>query len=117
MSPRAIWGPINASSPKYVGDTVERFIAAQPKPPILWVRGDSDQIVGDNSLFDLGTLGKLGVVPGWPGDEICPPQPMVAQTRQVLEKYQKAAAAFTKRSLPMQVIRRISKNQMNLRRF
>lgn len=81
------WGPINASSPKYVGDSVERFIAAQPKPPILWVRGDSDQIVGDNSLFDLGTLGKLGIVPGCPGDEIYPPQLMVGQTRSVLEKY------------------------------
>lgn len=81
------FGPINASSPKYVGDSVKRFIDAKPKPPILWVRGDSDQIVGDNSLFDLGTLGKLGLVPGWPGDEICPPQPMVSQTRKVLEKY------------------------------
>lgn len=81
-------GPINAISPKYVGDLVERFINAAPKPPILWVRGDSDQIVSDNSLFDFGTLGKLGFVPGWPGEEIYPPQPMVGQMRQILEQYQ-----------------------------
>ncbi len=89
-----VYGPINASSPKYIGDSVNRFVAAQPKPPVLWVRGDSDQIVGDNSLFDLGTLGKLGLVPGWPGDEVCPPQPMVSQTRAVLEKYSAEGSSF-----------------------
>jgi pimeloyl-ACP methyl ester carboxylesterase len=82
------WGPMNAASPKYVGDSVERFLAAIPKPPVLWVRGDSDQIVGDNSLFDLGTLGQLNLVPGWPGAEAYPPQPMLKQTRKVLEAYQ-----------------------------
>jgi pimeloyl-ACP methyl ester carboxylesterase len=81
------FGPINASSPKYVGDSVKQFIAAQWKPPILWVRGSDDQIVSDNSFFDLGTLGKLGFVPGWPGDAVCPPQPMVSQTRKVLDLY------------------------------
>jgi pimeloyl-ACP methyl ester carboxylesterase len=88
------WGPINASSPKYIGDSVERFIAADPKPPILWVRGDSDQIVGDNSLFDMGTLGQLELVPGWPGAEVYPPQPMVGQTCSVLEKYQAQGGSF-----------------------
>lgn len=81
------YGPINALSPKYVGDSVERFVAANPKPPILWVRGDSDLIVSDDSLFDFGTLGKLGFVPGWPGAEVYPPQPMVSQTRHVLDRY------------------------------
>lgn len=81
------YGPINALSPKYVGDSVQRFIAAEPKPPILWVRGDADMIVSDNSFFDLGTLGQLGYVPGWPGEEVYPPQPMVSQTRQVLDSY------------------------------
>ncbi len=81
------WGPINASAPKYIGDSVKRFIDANPKPPILWVRGSDDQIVSDNSFFDLGTLGKLGFVPGWPGEAICPPQPMVGQTRRVLDQY------------------------------
>jgi pimeloyl-ACP methyl ester carboxylesterase len=94
------WGPINASSPQYIGDSVERFIAADPKPPILWVRGDSDQIVGDNSLFDFGTLGQLELVPGWPGAEVYPPQPMVGQTQAVLEKYQSQGGSFREVIIP-----------------
>lgn len=89
------WGPINSVSPKYVGDSVERFINAAPKPPILWVRGDSDQIVSDNSFFDLGTLGQLGLVPGWPGLEVYPPQPMVRQMRKILEGYQSAGGRYS----------------------
>ncbi len=82
-----IWGPVNAWSPKYLLAEVPRLITATPKVPILWVRGDSDLIVSDMSMFDFGALGKLGFVPGWPGDEVYPPQPMVAQTRAVLEQY------------------------------
>lgn len=88
------WGGINASTPKYVGDSVQRFINADPKPAVLWVRGDSDQIVSDNSLFDLGTLGKLGLVPGYPGEAVYPPQPMVSQTRNVLEQYAAQGGSF-----------------------
>ena len=63
------------------------IVDINPKPPILWVRGDSDQIVSDTSLFDFGFLGQIGAVPGWPGGEIFPPQPMLAQTSSVLERY------------------------------
>lgn len=35
----------------------------------------------------MGTLGKMGAVPGWPGDDVFPPQPMVSQIRDVLERY------------------------------
>lgn len=95
LAPSAHWpsaapgklGPANAISPKYVGNTTQRFLAVNPKPPILWVRGSDDQIVGDASLFDMGTLGALGAVPGWPGAEVFPSQPMVGQTRAVLEQY------------------------------
>lgn len=82
-----IWGPINAGSPKYVSRDVPALIAAPVKVPILWIRGADDQIVSDFSMFDFGALGKLGLVPGWPGDEVYPPQPMVTQTRHVLEQY------------------------------
>jgi pimeloyl-ACP methyl ester carboxylesterase len=81
------FGPANALSPVYAGD-VSKLAHISPKPPVLWVRGADDQIVGDNSLFDMGTLGALGVIPGWPGAEVYPPQPMVGQTRAVLEAYQ-----------------------------
>jgi pimeloyl-ACP methyl ester carboxylesterase len=88
-----VWGPANALAPIYAGD-VEKLFALTPKPPILWIRGAEDQIVSDNSLFDMGTLGKLGAVPGWPGQDIFPPQPMVGQTRAVLEKYAAAGGLY-----------------------
>lgn len=31
------------------------------------LRGTEDQVVSHRSLFDLATLGELGVIPGWPG--------------------------------------------------
>ena len=65
------------------------------KPPVTWVRGSADAIVSDTSLFDLAYLGQLGAVPGWPGAEACPPQPMVGQTRAVLERYAAAGGSFT----------------------
>ncbi|MEN0063003.1 MAG: alpha/beta hydrolase [Myxococcota bacterium] len=67
----------------------------ETKPPVLWIRGADDQIVADAAMFDLANLGKLGAIPGWPGDEVCPPQPMVAQTRAVLETYQTNGGTYT----------------------
>jgi pimeloyl-ACP methyl ester carboxylesterase len=90
------FGPANALSPLYAGDVSRLYRIAQ-KPPVLWIRGADDQIVSDTSLFDLGTLGALGAVPGWPGVEIYPSQPMVSQTRAVLEAYQKNGGYFEER--------------------
>lgn len=87
-----VYGPINAGSPKY--GNVAGIVDSASKPPVLWVRGDSDMIVSDNSMFDFGALGKLGFVPGWPGDEIYPPQPMVSQTRAVLDKYKANGGSY-----------------------
>jgi len=57
--------------------------------------------VSDNSLFDLGTLGKMGFIPNYPGEEVYPSQPMVSQTRAVLEqRQQKTGAAFTEVVMP-----------------
>lgn len=86
------YGPMNATSPKYFN--VSGIAQVENKPPILWIRGDSDQIVGDNSFFDLGTLGQLGYVPGWPGADVFPPQPMLAQIRSVLEQYQANGGSY-----------------------
>ncbi len=77
-------GVANAFSARYMN--LSAFADLTPPPPVLWVRGDADAIVGDTSLFDLAQLGALGAVPGWPGADICPPQPMVTQTRTVLER-------------------------------
>lgn len=88
------FGPINALSPKFVGDSVEKFISAPAKPHILWIRGDSDMIVSDTSFFDMGYLGKLGYVPGWPGEEVYPPQPMVSQVRHILDQYKASGGSY-----------------------
>ena len=55
--------------------------------PILWIRGSQDLMVSDQSMCDFGALGAMGLVPGWPGAEAFPPQPMLEQTRFVLERY------------------------------
>ena len=66
----------------------------EPKPPILWLRGADDVIVSDTSLYDLAYLGSLGAIPGWPGEQTWPPQPMVAQTRSVLLGYAASGGRF-----------------------
>jgi pimeloyl-ACP methyl ester carboxylesterase len=70
------------------------------KPPVLWIRGDADQIVSDTSVFDLAFLGSIGAVPGWPGAEACPPQPMVTQMRTVLDRYAATGGAYREVVLP-----------------
>jgi pimeloyl-ACP methyl ester carboxylesterase len=79
-------GVNNALSPRYLNQAA--FATVDHKPPVLWIRGADDQIVSDTSLFDLGFLGQVGAMPGWPGVEVYPPQPMVTQMRTVLEQYQ-----------------------------
>lgn len=93
MTPSANWpnvapgtrGFANAFSAKY--QNLAAFAAIDPKPPVLWVRGDADGIIGDASLMDFAQLGAIGAVPGWPGAESCPPQPMLGQMRALLDKY------------------------------
>ena len=87
------WGINNALSPKYAGD-IEALYAAEPKPGILWVRGSHDLTVSDTSAADPGTLGAMGLLPGWPGAEIYPSQPMLSQTRAVLEKYAAGGGSY-----------------------
>lgn len=78
-------GMNNALSGRYCNLTA--FVDISPRPSVLWIRGDADQIVSDASLFDFGQLGKLGLVPGWPGESVFPPQPMIRQTRAVFDQY------------------------------
>lgn len=89
-------GVLNALAPRYFR-IADELVAVWPKPPVCWVRGDADVIVSDTSLMDLAHLGSLGLVPGWPGAEACPAQPMVGQTRAVLDRY--AAAGGTYREI------------------
>ncbi|MFI6446218.1 alpha/beta fold hydrolase [Kitasatospora sp. NPDC050543] len=84
-------GVLNSLAPTHF--RIDDLELADPKPPVLWLRGSHDVIVSDTSLFDLAHLGALGVVPGWPGEQECPAQPMVAQTRAVLGRYAAAGGA------------------------
>ncbi len=81
----------NAFSPKYCD--VSAFGDVRQPFPVVWVRGDEDQVISDQSMFDLAYLGKIGAIPGWPGDESCPPQPMLGQISSVLDRYRKASGA------------------------
>jgi pimeloyl-ACP methyl ester carboxylesterase len=87
------FGATNATSPKYQRD-VDWLSTIDPKPDVLWVRGSHDLVVSDTAASDPGFLGRLGLLPGWPGEEAYPPQPMLAQIRQVLEKYAAAGGSY-----------------------
>jgi pimeloyl-ACP methyl ester carboxylesterase len=87
------WGVNNALSPKY-GVDVEQIIAADPKPPVLWVRGADDLAVSNSAASDPGTWGPMGLLPGYPGAEAYPPQPMIDQTRDVLDRYAGAGGSY-----------------------
>ena len=86
-------GVNNALSPLYLHQS--DFATINPRPPVLWIRGANDQIVADQSLFDLGFLGQLGAVPGWPGADVYPAQPMVSQVRLVLDTYQSNGGQYS----------------------
>jgi pimeloyl-ACP methyl ester carboxylesterase len=85
-------GVLNAFSPKYFN--AGGIVNLDSKPPILWIRGADDQLVSDSSLWDIAYLGKLGLAPGWPGDDVYPPQPMLAQTRAVLDQYRLKGGSY-----------------------
>jgi hypothetical protein len=86
-------GPINAMARIHQADPLA-FTKVRAKPPVLWLSGADDTVVSDTSLFDLGFLGSVGAVPGWPGADIYPPQPMIAQTRAALDAYKAAGGTY-----------------------
>lgn len=91
-------GICNTMAPNH--GNLSGFANIDPKPPVLWVRGDSDLFVSDTSTGDFGFLGQCGYVPGWPGADVFPPQPMVSQTRYVLNKYAANGGAYTETVIP-----------------
>jgi pimeloyl-ACP methyl ester carboxylesterase len=85
-------GVLNTMAPTHF--RITGLDALEPKPPILWLRGADDVIVSDTSLYDIAHLGSLGAIPGWPGPGTWPAQPMVAQTRAVLDGYAQAGGRY-----------------------
>lgn len=82
-----VWGPNNAVACKY-GIAPDAIAAAEPKPPVTWVRGVDDLAVSNAAAADIGTHGPSGIIPGYPGPEVFPPQPMLDQIRLTLDRYQ-----------------------------
>ncbi|WP_419818671.1 alpha/beta fold hydrolase [Glaciibacter flavus] len=91
-------GVLNTMAPTHLDLT--GIVDVADKPDILWIRGADDVIVSDTSLFDLNFLGQLGVIPDWPGADVAPPQPMIAQTRAIFERYADAGGSFEEIVLP-----------------
>jgi pimeloyl-ACP methyl ester carboxylesterase len=91
-------GVLNTMAPTVFD--VSGIVDLAVKPPVLWIRGDADQVVSDTSVFDLAFLGSVGAVPGWPGVDACPPQPMVTQMRTVLDRYAATGGAYREVVLP-----------------
>ena len=87
------WGAINALSPKYASK-VEDLYTIEPKPPVLWIRGSHDLSVSNTAASCPGTLGAAGRIPGWPGAETFPSQPMLDQTRAALDGYRAAGGNY-----------------------
>jgi pimeloyl-ACP methyl ester carboxylesterase len=86
------WGIVNAFSPKYCD--LSAFAEIDPRPDVLWVHGADDRTVSDTSAADFGYLGKTGLVPHWPGEEVYLPQPMVSQIRAVLDEYAAGGGSY-----------------------
>ena len=91
-------GVLNTMAPTVLD--VSGIVDLPVRPPVLWVRGDADVIVSDTSAFDLAHLGALGAVPGWPGEDVFPAQPMVLQTRAVLDRYAASGGRYREAVLP-----------------
>lgn len=85
-------GIVNAFSRKYFDASA--IVDISPKPPILWIRGADDQVISNQAMWDIAALGALGFVPGWPGEEECPPQPMLDQIKAVLDQYQENGGEY-----------------------
>ncbi|OIJ86799.1 alpha/beta fold hydrolase [Streptomyces colonosanans] len=88
-------GVLNSLSPLHF--RIDELHLIDPKPPVLWIRGEDDVIVSDTSMFDLAHLGSMGALPGWDGT---PAQPMVAQTRHVLNRYAEAGGLVREVAVP-----------------
>ncbi len=86
------FGPLNAVSGKYLN--LEALITLPHKPPVLWVRGDKDIIIDDRSFSDPAVLGEQDHLADWPGPDVYPPQPMLEQTRNLLQRYRDNGGYF-----------------------
>ncbi|MEM9659115.1 MAG: alpha/beta hydrolase [Planctomycetota bacterium] len=93
------YGPINALAPLYNQGVLRRMLAADEKPPLLWIYGEDDLIVADESPSDPGCQGRLGLRPGWPGEQQFPPQPLLTQVEHAVDEYDSGGGAVRRLTL------------------
>jgi len=88
------WGPLNAMSPKYIGNLIDRILAAEQKVNVLWIYGADDVAVSNSAASDPGTWGPTGRIPGYPGPVEYPTQPMMDQIRTTLDDYSSRGGSY-----------------------
>ena len=62
--------------------------------------GADDIAVCNTAASDPGTWGPTGRLPGFPGSEAYPPQPMMDQIRKMLDDYAAAGGAYEEVAIP-----------------
>ncbi|MFT7519745.1 MAG: pimeloyl-ACP methyl ester carboxylesterase, partial [Kiritimatiellia bacterium] len=75
-------------------------VKMEHKPPLLWLRGEQDPVISDAGEEDLAVVAAAGGDRGWPGPELCPPQPMIAQMAYFLDAYSQAGGQTASHVLP-----------------
>ena len=56
--------------------------------------GHDDLAVSNTAASDPGTWGPTGRLPGYPGPEAYPPQPMMDQIRKMLDDYTESGGSY-----------------------
>ncbi|NCP83408.1 MAG: alpha/beta hydrolase [Bacteroidetes bacterium] len=80
------YGALNALSSIYQKRLLQKLNEnPQKKVQLVWVHGKQDALVSNESYADVGYLGKIGIIPNWPGSEMYPAQPMIDQIRNLFE--------------------------------
>lgn len=88
-----LFGVENALAPKH--HDVSSLARIESKPPLLWIHGALDVGISDAPVAETNYRGMVGEIAGWPGEAIAPPQPMLSQTRDVFDAYERAGGAVT----------------------
>jgi pimeloyl-ACP methyl ester carboxylesterase len=91
-------GVMNAMAPTNMN--LAALADIEPQPPILWLRGERDVVISDSSAMDIVQRGRTGAIPDYPGAEVAPPQPMLAQTHAVLDAYAAAGGRYREVVIP-----------------
>jgi pimeloyl-ACP methyl ester carboxylesterase len=88
-----LFGAANGLSPRWAV-AAETALMVENKPDILWIRGAQDLIISDAGPLDPAVWGPSDIVPGYPGPDLYPPQPMVSQTRSWLDHYAATGGSY-----------------------